>query len=82
MCIILSGDSTSVNKAKDSFSLVDEFVHEFTDSAYTPHEHRELIILMCQKCKQEIDELSDLSMVSRVLYTILQFKRIFTRTIY
>ena len=61
MCAILSGDATSINKARESFSLVDEYVQEFTDSAYTPHEHRELIILTCQKCKEEVDQLSDWS---------------------
>lgn len=58
MCVILSGDPTSVTKAQESFQLVDEYVHDFTDSAYTPHEHRELIILSCQKCREELDTMA------------------------
>ena len=45
MCVILSGDTTSVNKAKQCFTVVEEYVNDFTDSTYTPNEHRELIIL-------------------------------------
>lgn len=66
MCAILSGDTTSVNKAKECFSVVDEYVHEFTDSAYTPHQHRELIILTCQKCNEELEKLAALSTSSSV----------------
>ena len=64
MCVILSGDTTSVNKAKQCFTVVEEYVNDFTDSPYTPHEHRELIILTCQKCKEEVDQLVNMSNVS------------------
>lgn len=62
--MILSGDVTSVSKAKQCFDIVEEYVNDFTDSPYTPHEHRELIVLTCQKCKEEIDQLGDMSNVS------------------
>ena len=63
MCTILPGDQTAVTKAQELFTLVDEYVHDFTDSAYTSHEHRELIILMSQKCKEELDHFAEVSAV-------------------
>ena len=63
MCAILSNDATSLTCTVELFSAVEEYVNEFTDSPYTPHEHREIIVLMCEKCKQDVQHLADQSQI-------------------
>ena len=39
-----------------------EKTHDFTDSAYTSHEHRENILLLCDRAKLELNQLLRIAM--------------------
>lgn len=45
------------DKLLSAFDKVFERTQDFTDSAYTSHEHRENILLQCDRCKLELNQL-------------------------
>lgn len=47
-------DKDSLNKAVD---MVIDRTQDFTDSAYTTHEHRENIILLCERIRIQLEQL-------------------------
>lgn len=47
-------DKDSLNRAVD---MVIDRTQDFTDSAYTTHEHRENIILLCERIKIQLEQL-------------------------
>lgn len=47
-------DKDSLNRA---FEFVVDRTENFTDSAYTSHEHRENIILLCERIKIQLEQL-------------------------
>ena len=53
-------------KLTADLEVITERVQDFTDSAYTSHEHRESILLLCDRVKLELNQLLriGLSMVS------------------
>lgn len=57
-----------------AIETVVERTQDFTDSAYTSHEHRENILLLCDRAKLELNTLLRIgnSMVSQFFYTILR----------
>ena len=44
-------------KLQRQLDSITERTHDFTDSAYTSHEHRENILLLCDRVKLELNHL-------------------------
>lgn len=44
-------------RLSSALDAVVERTQDFTDSAYTGHEHREKILLLCDRCKLELNTL-------------------------
>lgn len=60
-----------------ALETVVERTQDFTDSAYTSHEHRENILLLCDRAKLELNTLLRIgnSMVSQILNIYFIFKK-------
>lgn len=44
-------------RLQSAFETTIERTQDFTDSAYTSHEHREKMLLICDRTKQELNQL-------------------------
>jgi hypothetical protein len=51
-------------KLTSDLDLIIERTQDFTDSAYTSHEHRENILLLCDRAKLELNQLLKINLVS------------------
>jgi hypothetical protein len=51
---VTSADKDSLNRA---YELVADRIEDFTDSPYTSHEHRQNIILLCERIKIQLEQL-------------------------
>lgn len=56
-----------------AFEEMVELTQDFTDSAYTPHEHREKILLLCDRTKLELNQLLRLGICLVSLQITLQY---------
>lgn len=56
-----------------AFEDMVELTQDFTDSAYTPHEHREKILLLCDRAKLELNQLLRLGICLVSLQIALQY---------
>ena len=51
------GASSARERLAASLEQVVERTQDFTDSAYTSHEHRENILLLCERARLELNQL-------------------------
>ncbi|XP_074598311.1 alpha-catenin related isoform X2 [Brevipalpus obovatus] len=51
------------NRLLSAFDDVVELTQDFTDSAYTRHDHREKILLLCDRAKSELNQLLGLGII-------------------
>ena len=66
--VTLVGPNTEV-KLQGALETMTETTQDFTDSAYTSHENRERIIIMCERVKQELTILLKIG-ISLVIYVL------------
>ncbi len=63
-------------KLQNALETMVETAQDFTDSAYTSHENRERILILCERVRQELTILLRIgvSLVSRRILSIIYWK--------
>ena len=57
MTVITAGDSSCMDQLSRCLESICERTQDFTDSAYISHDHRQNIIILCERAKLELGHL-------------------------
>jgi hypothetical protein len=70
-----SGVSAPRDRLASSLEQAIERCQDFTDSAYTTNEHRENILLLCDRAKMELSQMLRNSLMVSTLSTLINFSK-------